>query len=401
MTWKSFYRRTSFAPSRQPLYFAVLSLALVTMIITHSKPFISPSMAQLLRATDEWALLRLKATWAPKPPATSTLRSWVARTDCILWDGVFCDALGNVIRLLLPQFSLRGGLPWPIADLVNLKQLDLSSNFLSGPIPWQIGNLKMLTAIYLSRNSFNGSIPATVGNMTMLRALYLNNNRLSGGIPATLGNLKWIEDIRLNQNLLTGGIPAALGKLGPTLGYLDLSNNRLTGVLPPDIGNLTNLQALWASGNQFVGKIPTTFNYFRHLLMVNFSSNYLTGNLPNMSRNTRADTGYLDFSNNYFYGLTLFPVQGSPKCPSSKPTAFLMEKNCLVSASWCEAFGQRLPAGCKAFCGTLSNATDLVTSGQCSGNGYCVRDPVTNKSYCKCSLGFKPNPRNPQQCVKL
>ncbi|KAK9108450.1 hypothetical protein Syun_024461 [Stephania yunnanensis] len=70
--------------------------------------------------------------------------------------------------------------------LVNLVQLDLSSNQFNGRIPNDLGELKSLSGtLNLSYNRFSGEIPRSLGNLPVEVSFDLRNNNLSGEIPQT------------------------------------------------------------------------------------------------------------------------------------------------------------------------------------------------------------------------
>ena len=57
---------------------------------------------------------------------------------------------------------------------------DLSRNQLSGGIPPSLANMQQLRDLNLGQNSFNGTIPSQFGSMLELKYLRFSRNRLSG-----------------------------------------------------------------------------------------------------------------------------------------------------------------------------------------------------------------------------
>ncbi len=121
----------------------------------------------------------------------------------------------------------------------------------------------------------SGEIPAELANLSNLRSLDLSDNQLSGEIPAELANLSNLEDLDLSDNQLSGEIPAELGNL-PNLEDLDLSDNQLSGEIPAELGNLPNLRLLFLQGNQLSGAIPIELGKIPNLSL---DGNQLSGRI--------------------------------------------------------------------------------------------------------------------------
>ena len=92
----------------------------------------------------------------------------------------------------------------------------------SGHLPPALAELDQLRRLNLSGNRFVGSIPAAWGALPHLRALDLSANELTGAIPPELGQLADLEDLRLSGNELTGCIPADLNSTHHDLSDLGL-----------------------------------------------------------------------------------------------------------------------------------------------------------------------------------
>lgn len=103
---------------------------------------------------EKQALLKLKQSL--KDPS-NRLASWNGSTDCSIWDGVYCDEFGHVIRLdLYTQHGSEGSafsateIDPCLLELKHLESLDLSRNdFQGSPIPEFIGSFKYLSQLYL------------------------------------------------------------------------------------------------------------------------------------------------------------------------------------------------------------------------------------------------------------
>ncbi|HUH47835.1 MAG TPA: hypothetical protein VLZ54_11825, partial [Arenibacter sp.] len=97
-----------------------------------------------------------------------------------------------------------GQLPHSLGELVNLKELNLSSNSLTGTIPNSLGDLSKLESLGLFENKLIGSIPLELGRLAELRELVLANNRLGGAIPKEFGQLASLQVFQIqNNNILS------------------------------------------------------------------------------------------------------------------------------------------------------------------------------------------------------
>ena len=136
------------------------------------------------------------------------------------------DALGGLSRTVLLEIvgspGLTGPLP-PLANLLELEELDFEANDHTGPIPPEWGSLPKLANLDVEANRLTGSIPPELGRLPLSR-------------------------LALGANRLTGAIPAELGRLAPTLEELHVHDNRLSGPIPVELGELTSLVELTIDG---------------------------------------------------------------------------------------------------------------------------------------------------------
>ena len=189
-------------------------------------------------------------------PNWSDNTNWLTDAPISDWSGVTASNIVNggavgecVVRRLYISFNqLIGEIPAELANLSNLKSLDLGDNQLSGEIPAELANLSNLKSLDLGDNQLSGEIPAELGNLPNLEDLNLSDNQLSGEIPAELGNLPNLGFLDLSFNQLRGEIPAELGKIS----ILILPGNQLSGEIPIETGNAPNLSL---DGNQLSGRI--------------------------------------------------------------------------------------------------------------------------------------------------
>ncbi|WOG80860.1 hypothetical protein DCAR_0100004 [Daucus carota subsp. sativus] len=269
------------------------------------------------------ALLAWKAGFDNQ--SQSVVASWKGNSPCSKWIGISCSRGGNVIRISLTSYGLRGKLhDLNFSSLPNLLKIDLFNNSIYGTIPQEIGKLKYLMYLELARNGLTGKIPDSVGDLRNLRVIQLYENQLSGHIPPTLGNLTMLDSLFLHLNFLSGSIPSELGKL-KNLAYLRLSSNNLTGTLPLEFNNLTRLVAFRMSenlltgplpdnicaggllekftvpNNRFTGPVPRSLKNCTSLYRLRLDGNQLTGDISE-AFGVYPHLNYVDLSRNKFYG---------------------------------------------------------------------------------------------------
>uniref|UniRef100_A0A2P2MBT7 Cf-4/9 disease resistance-like family protein n=1 Tax=Rhizophora mucronata TaxID=61149 RepID=A0A2P2MBT7_RHIMU len=214
-----------------------------------------------------------------------------------------------------------------IASLVNLKVLDLSSNYLRGAVNFDIFlGLKNLTHLNVCANSL--SLVNTVGsrNATYPKFTYLD---LSHCHLQQFPEFLWQQDrlvfLRLDGNNIQGQIPKWVGDvLGKTLVVLILSDNYLTGFEQPSmLPSFRSLKAVCLAGNKIQGTLPipppSTIFYgvpdnlltgevspwvcgMSSLAFLVLSSNNLSGTIPRCIGDISDSLLGLDLSNNSFSG---------------------------------------------------------------------------------------------------
>ncbi|MED6121167.1 hypothetical protein PIB30_027652 [Stylosanthes scabra] len=221
------------------------------------------------------------------------------------FSGPILDTLGELVNLTwlaLSSNSFSGANLWSLAKLENLEFLDLSSNFFTGVIPWSLGKLKNAMFVSLACNHLHGNIPHSLGQLTNLYTLDLSSNSLEG----TISHLeRWtptksLSTLCLSNNQINGSIPENLGEIMPHLVNLALDNNHIKGSIPTSLCKLRELESLDFSSNKLSGRIP---DCWRKGLVedIDLSSNNLSGVLPNSIWNM-SSLVWLHLNNNSLQG---------------------------------------------------------------------------------------------------
>ncbi|TVU16370.1 hypothetical protein EJB05_39929, partial [Eragrostis curvula] len=210
-----------------------------TAAAPHSRPTL-PAPVQVLPSPVQ------AAAPSTAPPAGALLAAFLAKADpsshlrappsasssACSYQGVSCDAAGQVTRLVLESAGLNGTFaPATLSRLTDLRVLSLKSNALHGPVP-DLSPLANLKALYLAGNRFSGPFPPSLASLRRLRSIDLSGNRFYGALPP--------------------GIEAAF----PLLTLLRLDVNHFNGSLPA--WNQSSLKVLNVSYNDFSGPVPVT-----------------------------------------------------------------------------------------------------------------------------------------------
>uniref|UniRef100_A0A8R7UQF3 Uncharacterized protein n=1 Tax=Triticum urartu TaxID=4572 RepID=A0A8R7UQF3_TRIUA len=74
-------------------------------------------------------------------------------------------------------------------------------NSITGEIPAEIGTLVQLKNLNLSSNNFNGKIPENIGALVQVESLDLSQNELSGEIPSSLSALTSLSRLNLSSTI--------------------------------------------------------------------------------------------------------------------------------------------------------------------------------------------------------
>ncbi|XP_040376600.1 phytosulfokine receptor 1-like [Oryza brachyantha] len=244
---------------------------------------------------------------------------------CCAWHGVVCGAAGEVVGVVLPNWTLRGVVAESLTGLAALRVLNLSGNALRGALPAGLLRLRGLQVLdvsvnalegavavdlpairvfNVSYNALNGSLPvlAGAGGLTAydvsgnnfvgavdaaalcraspnLQILRLSMNGFSGNFPVGFGQCRSLVELSLDGNAIAGALPDDVFNL-TSLQILSLRSNSVSGGLPPSLRKLISLVRLDVSFNNFSGELPDVFDAIASLQELSAPSNLLTGKLP-------------------------------------------------------------------------------------------------------------------------
>ncbi|GMH28640.1 hypothetical protein Nepgr_030483 [Nepenthes gracilis] len=179
-----------------------------------------------------------------------------------------------------------------ISKLSQLTLLDLSNNFLDGEVPSWLFSLSSLKVLSLGINQFSGQLTisedvassSSLMNRSSLMSLFLSNCNFSGPLPTWIWNIT--QDISLSNNQFTGKLPSMVdrSKLSQ-LTSLDLSKNLLDGKVPSWLFSLPSLEELYLANNQFFGQLTViedgASNNTTLLKYIDLGGNMIQGSIPN------------------------------------------------------------------------------------------------------------------------
>ncbi|KAL2330019.1 hypothetical protein Fmac_017600 [Flemingia macrophylla] len=293
---------------------------------------------------ERYALLQFKERFVISKSASDDpfsypkFASWNASTDCCLWDGIQCDNhTTHVITVDLSSSQIYGTMDAnsTLFHLKHLRSLDLSDNhFNHSQIPSRIAELSQLRYLNLSLSNFFGEIPQQVLylskllsldlcssqspdaihvlslKISTLRSLILNSSNLetlllddvtiSSVVPDIFTNVTSLQRLSLFNCELYGEFPTGVFHL-PNLKYLNLGKNPdLTGKFP-DFHSSAQITCLELFNTSFYGALPTSIGNLKSLNVLSISFCSFSGSIPSSFRNL-TQLRYLEFENNKFQG---------------------------------------------------------------------------------------------------
>ncbi|KAJ9540629.1 hypothetical protein OSB04_027135 [Centaurea solstitialis] len=223
-------------------------------------------------------------------------------------NGTLPHSLGHHSKLSLLDIScnqLNGALPHSLGHLSKLGLLDLSHNQFNDGLPDSLGQLSKLRYLYLSDNQLKGSLPRSIGQLSNLTELDLSNNQLHGSLPHSLGQLSKLKILNLSSNFLTGVVTEAhFVNLTGLKGVYGKGNNLIfkphANWIPPFQLEALNLNS-WGLGPQF----PMWLRSQRVITDLDISNTNISGPLPHVLWTSFPKLRYLDMSKNHIQGTLL------------------------------------------------------------------------------------------------
>lgn len=209
---------------------------------------------------------------------------------------VRCDALGNVVELLVSGRALSGTLDFALFEqLPALRKLSIGGNRLQGAVLPSIFASQSLEEVSLRKNDFHGTIPCPSVTEPRLSELDLANNYFTGALPSCLFTmLPKLRDIDVSYNLLTDGTIFSDIQHAQQLVTFRANEAGLKGPLPFDLRCVRKLITFTARGNSLSGSVAqTVIDGLAMLNRLDLGFNQLEGVIPNF-QNTPLKNLYLD-----------------------------------------------------------------------------------------------------------
>ncbi|KAG4148382.1 hypothetical protein ERO13_D05G283022v2, partial [Gossypium hirsutum] len=226
--------------------------------------------------------------------------------------------------LNLNNNNFSGEIPTFLGSLFSLKALNLHNNNFSREIPlslkdctWIGENLPSLVFLSLQANDFNGRILANFCWLAHMQILDQSENNISGTIPSCLNNLTAMAQKRVYTY---GG--GRIFEYVIVFLVIDLSSNGLTGEIPNEITSLFELVAPNLSRNGLTGLIPHNINQLKQLKSLNLSENHLSGRIPV----TMADLTFLSYLD--LYNKLLGRIPSSTQLQTFDALVFVVTVQC-------------------------------------------------------------------------
>ncbi|ESW23416.1 hypothetical protein PHAVU_004G044900 [Phaseolus vulgaris] len=240
----------------------------------------------------------------------------------------FGDISSSLLYINVSHNKLSGVLPKSLSGIKTgiMCTWDFSFNNLSGPLPpfppkvyklFLSNNMftgfessfcetspLFVTYLELYSNALTGPLPNCWQKFQNLEILNLANNSLSGTVPESFGNLQSILWMQLNSNNFSGEIPSL--SLCKRIRFIDFGDNNLEGTLQTLL-ELDHLEVLLLGGNRIRGSIPTSLCNILSLKLLDFSSNNITGEIPQCIGDIN-EMSYVEFGVDYTFFGTSAPL---------------------------------------------------------------------------------------------
>lgn len=205
-------------------------------------------------------------------------------------------------QLVLQRSGFYGEIPNSIVEMKDLTILDLSQNNLTGVLPSRIGSsFQKLVSFDVSQNNLFGTFPNGICESTGLTTVSLHTNNFNGTLPNTsIANCVNLEKLELQNNGFHGDFPNNLWSL-PKIKVIRAENNRFSGEIPDSISTSSQLEQVQIDNNSFIGKIPHGLGMVKSLYRFSASLNGLYGELPHNFCDSPV-MSIINFSHNYISG---------------------------------------------------------------------------------------------------
>ena len=193
--------------------------------------------------------------------------------------GLLSNTLERIVLRGGPAFHTEGTVPTELAYLTKMTYVNVRGNHFSGSFPSQLGQWTSLEQLDIADNRFTGTLPPSLfANAADLSILDISNNRFLGSLPTELGKLASCQRLNIENNMITGPIPTEIGELRKLQSFHGGSN--MLSSLPSEIGRLTFLDTLSLQENALIGTIPRQLSRCQRMLILDLSSNSLSGPIP-------------------------------------------------------------------------------------------------------------------------
>ncbi|KAB1218822.1 hypothetical protein CJ030_MR3G007321 [Morella rubra] len=179
-----------------------------------------------------------------------------------------------------------------------VSKLKLVDTQLVGLLSPFISNLTRLHILRIEGNQLYGSIPPEFSSLRLLTYLRLADNNLQGPIPQSLGLLSRLNLLHIKGSNINGTLPTSLFSNCTILYNIDFSGNYLTGNIPEEIGNCSGLWNINLYDNNFTGPLPLSLSYMTDLTNIDVENNLLSGELPSEIVRMLPNLAYLHLSHN-------------------------------------------------------------------------------------------------------
>ena len=199
-------------------------------------------------------------------------KNWLSDAPLSDWYGVTTDIEGRVAELNLADNNLIGLLPHEVADLTNLRVLNVAFNSnLAGSLPTRLSELDLEHLVLNGTNlcaledaGFQSWL-ATVTEETLNTCEDLDTVALIAlvGLYNSAGGSNWEHNTNWLRQAPLGAWHGVTTDANGKVTELDLSNNSLNGSLPAALSSLSDLKVLNVSENPgLTGPLPQSFKSF-------------------------------------------------------------------------------------------------------------------------------------------